>query len=105
MKLCFQNNSNLSTALLEYRRLKGLRKGNTLRQALKKMITKFEETEDLDLLLGRGRKRLSDETEKEVVLAVVERAADYQYSSICARAVSRDLFLPCLQYGMFFNQL
>ncbi|GBM22131.1 hypothetical protein AVEN_266490-1 [Araneus ventricosus] len=51
MKLFYQNGSNLSTALREYRLLKGLRKGSMSRQALKK-ITKFEETRELGVLLS-----------------------------------------------------
>ncbi|GBM41905.1 hypothetical protein AVEN_13623-1 [Araneus ventricosus] len=42
MKLFYRNGSNLSTALREYQRLKSLRKGPMSRQALRKMITKFE---------------------------------------------------------------
>ncbi|GBN16768.1 hypothetical protein AVEN_156101-1 [Araneus ventricosus] len=93
MKLFYQNNSNLSTALREYHHLNGLRKQPMSRRALKKMITKFEETGELGVLQGKGRKRLSNETAEEVPLAAVERAPGSQYSSKSARAVSRDLSL------------
>ncbi|GBN77288.1 hypothetical protein AVEN_170385-1 [Araneus ventricosus] len=72
VKLFYQNDSNLSTSLREYRRLKSLRKGHMLRQALKKMITKFEETGEFGVLQGKGQQRLSNETVEEVVLSVVE---------------------------------
>lgn len=55
VKLFYQNGGNLSTALREYRRLKCLRKGPMSRQALKKMIQKFEETGDLGVMRRRGR--------------------------------------------------
>ena len=42
IKLFYQN-GNLSTALHEYRRLNYFQKGSMSRQALKKMIKKFEE--------------------------------------------------------------
>ncbi|GBM40408.1 hypothetical protein AVEN_122628-1 [Araneus ventricosus] len=93
-KLFHENDSNLSTALREYRRFKGLQKGPMSRQALKKMITKCEDAGELGVLKGRWRKQLSSETAEEVVLAVVERASGSQYSSTSARAVSRDLSLP-----------
>ncbi|GBN13602.1 hypothetical protein AVEN_260752-1 [Araneus ventricosus] len=93
-KLFHQNDSNLSTALRDYRRLKGLQKGTMSRQALKKMITKFEDAGELGVLQGRLRKRLSNETAEEVALAVVEIASGSQYSSTSARAVSRHLSLP-----------
>ncbi|GBM99497.1 hypothetical protein AVEN_119776-1 [Araneus ventricosus] len=55
MKFFYQNGSNLSTAMREYRRLEGLRKVLKSRQALKKMITKFKETGELGMLQGRKR--------------------------------------------------
>ncbi|GBN09925.1 hypothetical protein AVEN_216281-1 [Araneus ventricosus] len=68
------------------------------RQALKKMIIKFEETGESGVLQGRGWKRLSNETAEEVALAVVERASGSQYSSRSARALSRDLSLLVLYH-------
>ncbi|GBM39442.1 hypothetical protein AVEN_126322-1 [Araneus ventricosus] len=62
------------------------------------MNTISKETRELDVLLGRGRKRLSDEAVEEVALTVIERAFHSQYSSTSARVASRDLSLPCLQY-------
>ena len=94
IKLFYQNGSNLSIALREYRRLNCLRKGPMSRQALKKMIQKFEETEVLGVMRGRGRKRISNETVEEVALAVVERESGFQHSALGAPAVSRDLSLP-----------
>ncbi|GBN09478.1 hypothetical protein AVEN_269293-1 [Araneus ventricosus] len=105
MKLFHQISSNLSTTLREYRRLKGLWKGPTLKKALKYTITKFEETGKLDVLLGRGRKRLSDETVEEVTFAVIERAPDSQFYSSTARTVSLDFSLPCLQSERFLDPL
>ncbi|GBL61795.1 hypothetical protein AVEN_273679-1 [Araneus ventricosus] len=75
------------------------------RQALKKMIIKFEETGESGVLQGRGWKRLSNETAEEVALAVVERASGSQYSSRSARAMSRDLSLLVLYHERFFDPL
>ncbi|GBN94550.1 hypothetical protein AVEN_106561-1 [Araneus ventricosus] len=64
------------------------------RKALKKMIAKFEETEELGELKRREWKRLSNESAEEVALVVVERVSVSQYSSTSARTLSRDLSLP-----------
>ncbi|GBN03904.1 hypothetical protein AVEN_221701-1 [Araneus ventricosus] len=74
-KLFYKNDSNLSTSLREYRSLKSLRKGPMSRQALKRMITKFEETGELGVLQGRWRKRLLNETAEKVALAVVDKCS------------------------------
>ncbi|GFW73047.1 hypothetical protein TNCV_831661 [Trichonephila clavipes] len=44
------------SSLRENRRLKDLRKGPTSKNGLRKMIMKFEETGNLGVLPGRGRK-------------------------------------------------
>ena len=53
IKLFYQFGGNLSTALGENRRLNCLHKGPMSRQALKKIIQKFEETGDLFVMRGR----------------------------------------------------
>ena len=63
------------------------------RQALKKIIQKFEKTKDLSVVRGRGRKQISYETVEEVAFDVVERESDSQYSALSSRAVLRDLSL------------
>ncbi|GFT32039.1 hypothetical protein TNCV_3468721 [Trichonephila clavipes] len=68
------NGSNHLAALCEYRRLKDLQKGLISRIGLRKMIIKFEETGNLSMLPGRGRKSVGTETGEEVAIAVVERA-------------------------------
>ena len=77
IKLFYQNGSNLSIALRDYRRLNCLRKGSKSRQALRKIIQKFQETGDSGIMQGRGRKRVSNETVLEVAHAVVERESSY----------------------------
>lgn len=59
------------------------------RQAFKKMITKFEESGELGVLQGKGRKRISDETVEEVALLIVERAVIIDISVIIARDIIR----------------
>ena len=94
IKLFYQNGSNLSIALREYRRLNCLRKGPMSRHALKKMIQKFDATWNLGMMRGKGRKRISNETVEKVALAVLEIKSGSQYSASSARTVSRDLSLP-----------
>ncbi|GFW28799.1 hypothetical protein TNCV_201221 [Trichonephila clavipes] len=62
-------------ALREYHHLKDLPKGPISRIDLKKMIMKFQETGDLGVLPGRGRKPVRTESVQEVATAVVERAS------------------------------
>ncbi|GFW91415.1 uncharacterized protein TNCV_3375811 [Trichonephila clavipes] len=50
VKLFYQNGSNHLAALLEYRRLKDLRKGPISKIGLRKMTMKFEETGNLGVL-------------------------------------------------------
>ena len=59
-----------------------------LMQALKKMFQKIEETGDLNVMRGRGKKRISNETLEEVSFAVVERESGSQYSASNGRPVS-----------------
>lgn len=64
------------------------------RQALRKMITKFEDSVELEVLQGRGRKGISNEIVEEVSLAMVKRASGFQYSPASAPAVSCYLYPP-----------
>ncbi|GFU59386.1 transposable element tc3 transposase [Trichonephila clavipes] len=53
------------------------------------MIMKFEETGNLDVLHGRGRKLVATETVEEVATAMVERASNSIFSSASGRSVTR----------------
>ncbi|KFM69287.1 hypothetical protein X975_02108, partial [Stegodyphus mimosarum] len=64
------------------------------KNGLKKMIMEFEETRDLGVLSGNGRKPVANETIEEIATAVVERASSSLYSSASARLVSRELVIP-----------
>ena len=59
----------------------------------KKMIQKFEETGDLDVRQGKGRKQISNIT-VEVAFAIVEKDFGSQYPASSAQTISRDLSLP-----------
>lgn len=65
--------------------MKGLGKGPMSRQALKKIISKFEES----VLQGNRQKQISNETAEEGAL-VVERASDFQYYLTRVQPVPRD---------------
>ena len=86
IKLFYQNGGNLSIALPEYRRLNCLRKGSMSKQALKKMVQNFKEIEDLSVMRGRRRKRISNEI-LEVAYAVVESESGSRCSASSNRAV------------------
>ena len=60
------------------------------RQTLKKIFQKFEETGDLGVVRGRGRKRILSEIVREVAFDIVERIR-FSISASNARAVLRDL--------------
>lgn len=64
-----------------------------LRQGLKKTISKFKETGELNMLQGRVRKWISNDTDEEVAFVVTARSSVSQYSSVSALYVSRDLYL------------
>ena len=76
IELFYQDGSNFSRALREYRHLKRLRKNTMSRFALKTMITKFEKIGELSLNPGRGRKRISNEIVEEITLTMFERKSD-----------------------------
>ncbi|GFT35458.1 hypothetical protein TNCV_922721 [Trichonephila clavipes] len=88
------NGSNHLAALLENRRLKHLQKGPVSRIDLRKIIVKFEDTGDLDVLPKRGRKPVGTESVGEVATSVVENAPGSLYSSTSGRSVSRELEIP-----------
>ena len=92
IKLFYENGGNLLSALHKYRRLNFLRKGPTSRQAMKKMIQKFEKTGDLRVM--QERERISNETVEEVPFIVVESEPGSQCFASGARAVSHDLSFP-----------
>ncbi|GFV75126.1 uncharacterized protein TNCV_3189791 [Trichonephila clavipes] len=57
---------------------------------------KYEETEYLGVLPGKGWKPVGTETVEEVATAVVERASSSIYSSARGRSVSCELEIPWL---------
>ena len=56
------------------------------RQALKKMIQKFEKTGDLGVVRGRERKQISNKTEEEVAFDVVRKRVEF--SIFCVKRSS-----------------
>ena len=85
VKLFYLNGSKSSAALREYRHMKGLRRGPMSTNGLKKkkvmMMMKFENTGDLGVAPGRGRRLIP-------AVAVTDRASN---SANNPRAVSRKL--------------
>ncbi|GFU63903.1 uncharacterized protein TNCV_4204201 [Trichonephila clavipes] len=84
VKLFYQNDNSAIVCLRKFRTLKGMRKGPlTVKNRL--MVTKFEETESLNFLSGRGRKPVSAEALEEVALQVEEDKASNVQASTSVR--------------------
>lgn len=89
-RLFHQKDNNLLIALRENHYLKGLRKGPISSQALKKIISNFEEIGELIRLQWGEWLRISNEKAEEVAFPVVERLFGYSRTSV-RRPVSRNL--------------
>ncbi|GFW49091.1 hypothetical protein TNCV_467191 [Trichonephila clavipes] len=72
VKLFYQNDNSAIVALRKFRTLKELRKGPLTAKNLRLMVTKFEETESLNVRSGRGKKFVSAEAREKVELQVEE---------------------------------
>ncbi|GBM63519.1 hypothetical protein AVEN_73796-1 [Araneus ventricosus] len=99
VKLFYENEGNAAAALREFRRLKNLRKGPLLPQALRRMITRFEKTR---VQPGRGRKSTHSDVVVDITTAIVEQSVDNVVGCSSARAVSRHLGVSySTQYGTY----
>ncbi|GFU67909.1 DUF4817 domain-containing protein [Trichonephila clavipes] len=67
---------NAAAAFREFHRLKNLRKGLLLPQALKRMIARFEKTGHLGVQPGRGRKSTRSDVVEDVATAIVDQSMD-----------------------------
>ncbi|GFX73755.1 DUF4817 domain-containing protein [Trichonephila clavipes] len=94
VKLFYESKGNAAAALREFRRLKNLRKGPLLPQALKRMIARFEKTGHLGVQPGRGRKSTRSDVVEDVATAIVDKSMDNVIGCSSARAVSRHLGVP-----------
>ncbi|GFU32491.1 uncharacterized protein TNCV_4890101 [Trichonephila clavipes] len=102
VKLFYESKGNAAAALREFRRLKNLRKGPLLPQALKRMIARFEKTGHLGVQPGRGRKSTRSDVVEDVATAIVDQSMDNVIGCSSARAVSRHLGVP---YSTAWNVL
>ncbi|GFX42303.1 uncharacterized protein TNCV_110231 [Trichonephila clavipes] len=94
VKLFYESKGNAAAALREFRRLKNLRKGPLLPQALKRMIARFEKTGHLGVQPGRGRKSTRSDVVEDVATAIVDQSMDNVIGCSSAHAVSRHLGVP-----------
>ncbi|GFV32773.1 uncharacterized protein TNCV_3312541 [Trichonephila clavipes] len=94
VKLFYESKGNAAAAFREFRRLKNLRKGSLLPQALKRMIARFEKTGHLGVQPGRGRKSTRSDVVEDVATAIVDQSMDNVIGCSSARAVSRHLGVP-----------
>ncbi|GFT32343.1 uncharacterized protein TNCV_4483811 [Trichonephila clavipes] len=94
VKLFYESKGNAAAALREFCRLKNLRKGPLLLQALKRMIAQFEKTGHLGVQPGRGRKSSRSDVVEDVATAIVDQSMDNVIGCSSARAVSRHLGVP-----------
>ncbi|GBM21670.1 hypothetical protein AVEN_248499-1 [Araneus ventricosus] len=95
VKLFYESKGNAAAALREFRRLKSLRKGPLLPQALKRTIARFEKTGHLGVQPGRGRKSTLSDVVQDVATSIVEQSMDNVVGCSSARAVSRHLGVSC----------
>ncbi|GFW18470.1 uncharacterized protein TNCV_1184971 [Trichonephila clavipes] len=102
VKLFYESKGNAAAALREFRRLKNLRKGPLLPQALKRMIARFEKTGHLGVQPGRGCKSTRSDVVEDVATAIVDQSMDNVIGCSSARAVSRHLGVP---YSTVWNVL
>ncbi|GFU50783.1 uncharacterized protein TNCV_2494891 [Trichonephila clavipes] len=86
VKLFYESKGNAAAALREFRRLKNLRKGPFLPQALKRMIARFEKTGHLGVQPGRGRKSTRSDVVEDVTTAIVDQSMDNVIGCSSARA-------------------
>ncbi|GFU40407.1 uncharacterized protein TNCV_4255811 [Trichonephila clavipes] len=90
VKLFYQNNNSAIVALRKFRTLKDPLTVKNLRL----MVTKFEETESLNVRSGRGRKPVYAEAIEKVALQVEEDKATNVQASTSVRHVAEALDLP-----------
>ncbi|GFV35672.1 DUF4817 domain-containing protein [Trichonephila clavipes] len=76
LKLFYESKGNAAAALREFRRLKNLRKGPFLPQALKRMIARFEKTGHLGIQPGRRRKSTRSDVVEDVATAIVDQSME-----------------------------
>ena len=84
----------LAAVFRKFHLIRNLSKGPLLPQALKRMISRFEETEDLKVQPSRGCKSSRSNIVEDVVTAIVEQSMDNVAGCSSARAVSRNLRVP-----------
>ncbi|GFV13211.1 DUF4817 domain-containing protein [Trichonephila clavipes] len=94
VKLIYESKGNAAATLREFRRLKNLRKGPLLLQALKRMIARFEKTGHLGVQPGLGRKSNRSDVVEDVATTIVDQSMDNVIGCSSVRAVSRHLGVP-----------
>lgn len=98
VKIFYQNGSNYSATLKEYRRMKRLRRGPMSVNGLKNMISKFEETGELGVIPGtRGRRPVNPETVQQIDNAIATTSSSSggtMQQQVSGRSVARILSIP-----------
>ncbi|GFW06585.1 uncharacterized protein TNCV_2189181 [Trichonephila clavipes] len=94
LKLFYRNDNSAIVALWKFRTLKGMRKDPLTAKNLRLMVTKFEETESLNVRSGRGGKPVSAEAIEKVALQVEEDKAFNVQASTSVCRVEEALDLP-----------
>ncbi|GFX99658.1 uncharacterized protein TNCV_3053151 [Trichonephila clavipes] len=94
VKLFYQIDNSAIVGLQKFQTLMGMRKGPLIVKNLRLMVTKFEETESLNVRSGRERKPVSAEAIEKVALQVKEDKASNVQASTSVRHVAEALDLP-----------
>ncbi|GFT41389.1 hypothetical protein TNCV_3890101 [Trichonephila clavipes] len=97
VKLFYQIDKSAIVALRKFQTLKGIRKGQLTVKILRLMVTKFEETESLNVRSGRERKPVSAEAIEKVAFQVEEDKASNAQASTSVCHVAEALDLPRVQ--------
>ncbi|GBN02983.1 hypothetical protein AVEN_255938-1 [Araneus ventricosus] len=85
---CLMKGMVVEGVVKEFRRMKQIRKGPMSSCALRKMIQKFETTGQLEILPGRGRKKIPSSNVEDVATAVVEVSSQSLYGCVSVPVVS-----------------
>ncbi|GBM39823.1 hypothetical protein AVEN_45785-1 [Araneus ventricosus] len=82
VKLFYLNYKNSFAAAKEFRRMKQIRRGPMYPCALRKMIQKFETTEQLAIIPGRRQKQISTSSVEDGATAVSEARSQSPHGSV-----------------------
>ena len=94
LKLFYQNSSNATAALREFRKLKDVRRGLMSDCGVHKMIKKFEETGKLDILTVRRLKNVAISSIEDIATAAVDLGNQSSFGNTNVPAIANKIDMP-----------